>query len=200
MRPSRAASRSSPTNYNLPGIARPFRYRRRRGGFRKNLVLRAHVGQERSIDPVWPNNSSVWSCCLGHVVFEDVAHGLIGELVTEIDHGSDNSVISPSRILLRHPHDQLLDFIIPWRTSQGLAELRSVELAGNQLPIPRQQRVWSGQQLAALLRGSGESALSSNTCPDEKSFLGYVGRLEAEGLSSHKSSCGFRRCASPSEC
>src|SRR2546430_7098696 len=48
---------------------------------------------------------------------------------------------APPGIFLRHPHHQPLGFLVNSRTTPGFAKLRSVELVGDELSVPGQQRI-----------------------------------------------------------
>src|SRR6266699_1262896 len=48
---------------------------------------------------------------------------------------------APPGIFLRHPHHQPLGSLVNSRTTPGFAKLRSVELVGDELSVPGQQRI-----------------------------------------------------------
>src|SRR2546430_4638366 len=56
-------------------------------------------------------------------------------------HGAHDPVIAPPGIFLRHPHHQPLGFLVNSGTTRGFAKLRSVELVGDELSVPGQQRI-----------------------------------------------------------
>src|SRR6184192_1738390 len=56
-------------------------------------------------------------------------------------HGTHDPVIAPPGILLRHPHHQPLGFLVNSGTTRGFTKLRSVELVGDELSVPGQQRI-----------------------------------------------------------
>jgi hypothetical protein len=64
---------------------------------------------------------------------ENVAHRLILEPETQVGHGAHDPVIAPPGIFLRHPHRQPFGFLVNSGTTPGVAKLRSVELAGDEL-------------------------------------------------------------------
>ena len=72
---------------------------------------------------------------------KNIAHGLIREPVTQVGHGAHDPVIAPPGILLRHPHHQPLGFLVNSGTTRRFAKLRSVELVGDELSVPGQQRI-----------------------------------------------------------
>src|SRR5437763_16649068 len=55
---------------------------------------------------------------------------------TNVGHGAHDPVIAPPGIFLRHPHHQLLGFLVNSRTTRGFAKLRSVKLVGDELSVP----------------------------------------------------------------
>jgi len=72
---------------------------------------------------------------------ENIAHRLIRELETQVGHGAHDPVIAPPGVFLRHPHHQPLGFLVNFGTTPGFAKLRSVELVGDELSVPGQQRI-----------------------------------------------------------
>ena len=72
---------------------------------------------------------------------ENIAYRLIREPVTQVGHGAHDPVIAPPGIFLRHPHHQPLGFLVNSGTTPGFAKLRSVELVGDELSVPGQQRI-----------------------------------------------------------
>ena len=72
---------------------------------------------------------------------ENVAHCLIRQPETQVGHGAHDPVIAPPGVFLRHPHHQPLGFLVNSGTTPGLAKLRSVELGGDELSVPGQQRI-----------------------------------------------------------
>jgi hypothetical protein len=48
---------------------------------------------------------------------------------------------APPGIFLRHPHHQPLGFLVNFGTTPEFAKLRSVELVGDELSVPGQQRI-----------------------------------------------------------
>src|ERR1035438_2270911 len=54
---------------------------------------------------------------------------------------SDGSKRGSSKVFFRHPHHQPLGFLVNSGTTPGFAKLRSVELGGDELSVPGQQRI-----------------------------------------------------------
>ncbi len=72
---------------------------------------------------------------------QNIAHRLIGKLVAKVRHGPHDPVVSPTWIIPGHAHDQMLDFLIDRRTAHCLAKFRSIELLGDQPPVPSKKRI-----------------------------------------------------------
>jgi hypothetical protein len=78
------------------------------------------------------------------VAVQDIANGLIGNLIPEIGQGAHNPVIAPVPVLARHANDQLLDLSLDPRPARALTGLRAIEFAGDQLAVPGQDGVRPG--------------------------------------------------------
>ncbi len=74
------------------------------------FVRRDEVGPGRSLFPLGGRRLAVF--------LEDVTHRRVGDFVTQFFKRADDSVISPSRVLLREAKDQFNDRRIGWRPSQ----------------------------------------------------------------------------------
>src|SRR6516225_10219374 len=78
------------------------------------------------------------------MALQDIAHRLIADLVPQISQRSDDTVITPVMVLLRHANDQLLNLSLDPRPARASTRLRAIEFAGNQLAVPGQDRVRPG--------------------------------------------------------
>src|SRR5579872_659945 len=65
-------------------------------------------------------------------------------MMTEVGQRADDTIITPARVLSRHFHYQGLHF--PWnrRPARILPMFGAIELVGDELPIPSQDRVGFG--------------------------------------------------------
>src|SRR5271168_3961635 len=70
--------------------------------------------------------------------------------MAEIGQGTDNPIIPPARILPSHLHNQPLELRISSRPARSPTRLRTIELAGDELPVPAQDGV--GQRGVGDLR------------------------------------------------
>jgi hypothetical protein len=75
---------------------------------------------------------------------QDIANALIGNLVTQIGQSSDDAIVTPARVLTRQFHYQLFDCHIDSRAACQSTFLRAVEFLSDELPIPGQDRIRSG--------------------------------------------------------
>ena len=50
---------------------------------------------------------------------ENVADGLIGDMISQVGERPDNPIITPGPILLGHPQNQVLDFFVDWRSTHA---------------------------------------------------------------------------------
>jgi hypothetical protein len=78
------------------------------------------------------------------VATQDIADGLVGQLVSEIGPSSHNAVVAPTRILLGYPYNQTFYLFINPGSAVSSTRLRSIKLVGDQFPIPAQNGVWFG--------------------------------------------------------
>src|ERR1700704_1065651 len=67
---------------------------------------------------------------------KDIAYRLIRNDVTEIEQGSHDPVITPNRILSRHPDDEFADLAPQRWPSWVRAVFRSVKLLSDESPVP----------------------------------------------------------------
>jgi len=75
------------------------------------------------------------------MAFQDVAHGLVTDDISEIGQGADDAIIPPGTILLRHAHHQILYGLVNRGASRSLALWGAVELLGHELTIPAKNRI-----------------------------------------------------------
>jgi hypothetical protein len=76
------------------------------------------------------------------VTAQYIANRLIGNVVSEIGQGADNAIISPTRVLPGHFHDQSFEVTFDARAAWIRTLPGAVEFAGNQTSVPSQNRVW----------------------------------------------------------
>src|SRR5215469_5030068 len=81
--------------------------------------------------------------------------------MTEVCEHSDNAIITPTGVLTRHSHHQILYMLGYRRTTWILAVLRSVEFQSDETPIPGQDSVRLGNagQIAKRLTSQSFSEL-----------------------------------------
>ena len=72
---------------------------------------------------------------------QDIADALVGNLVTQIGHCSDDAIVTPARVLTRQFHHQLFDCRIDSRAAGQSAFLRAVEFLSDELPILGEDRI-----------------------------------------------------------
>jgi hypothetical protein len=107
---------------------------------RTSSVACSNITSERQHDRTFELFDGTGISCCGYFRPSDP------QPCNQIGNCSHNSVISPTRILPGHSHDQTLDFLIDGRTSRGPAEPRSIELLGHQFPVPAQQSLRLGSR------------------------------------------------------
>src|ERR1700716_4192624 len=78
------------------------------------------------------------------VALQDIADGLIADLVTQIGQRPRNSVITPVTVLLGHANDELLNLSLDPRPARASTGLRTIEFAGHELAVPGQDGVRPG--------------------------------------------------------
>src|SRR5215831_1758859 len=74
----------------------------------------------------WPNT----------VAPQDIAHGLIGHLISQIGQGSYNPVVTPAGILASQANHQILDLCTGARPARRAAPFGAVEFFSYPLAIP----------------------------------------------------------------
>ena len=75
------------------------------------------------------------------VALQDVADGLVGDVVPEVSQGADNPIVSPTCFRLGRLENQPLDCDVNSRAAPLLSILGTVELLSNQTPIPAEDRL-----------------------------------------------------------
>ena len=73
--------------------------------------------------------------------FEDVAHGLIADLVAQMGQGAGNAIVAPAAIFLGHLDDQVFQFFIDTGTSRRLALAGAIEFVGGEFALPGEDGV-----------------------------------------------------------
>ena len=64
------------------------------------------------------------------MALQDIAHGLVTDGVPEVGEGSDDPIIAPGTIFLRHADDQCLQLLVNRGTPRGLARVWSRQTSG----------------------------------------------------------------------
>src|SRR5262245_45934138 len=88
------------------------------------------------------------------MTFQDVAHRLGTKGVREVREGTNDPVIAPGAILLRHADDQGLQLRVDLWSPWGLAMLGAVKLLRHEFAVPGQDRIGpddGGRYLEGLL-------------------------------------------------
>src|SRR5262245_56267826 len=75
------------------------------------------------------------------VPFQEVPNRLSTDRVAQIGQSTGNTVIAPTAILLGEAYDQGFQRLVDWGTPQWLTIERTIELLGNELAMPSQNRV-----------------------------------------------------------
>ena len=81
------------------------------------------------------------ACRFDAVLFEDVADGLIGDLVAQIGQCTLNAVVTPGRILACHAEHQLDDFLGHRWTADRLAFVTVIPFLSDERAMPAENRV-----------------------------------------------------------
>jgi hypothetical protein len=77
------------------------------------------------------------------VLFEDVAHSLIGDVVSNISQRTLDPIVAPGWILLGKSQDQVDDDLADSWSADALSLIAVVPFLGNKLPVPAKNRVRS---------------------------------------------------------
>src|SRR5919109_3461459 len=75
------------------------------------------------------------------MALEDVPHSLITDFIAQMGQGPGNTIIAPRAILLGHADNQRLQRLVDLWASWSLPVLGAIKLPGDQLPVPRQDRI-----------------------------------------------------------
>lgn len=62
--------------------------------------------------------------------------------MTKVSQSADQAIIAPVRVFLGHPHQQIFGSFLDSGPTVVFATLRAVELVGNELSVPTQDRLW----------------------------------------------------------
>jgi hypothetical protein len=73
---------------------------------------------------------------------QNVADGLVGQRMPQVDQRSHNPVVSPTGILARPANHQILDLRLEAWSSHRPAWFRTVELVCDEPAVPSQQGIW----------------------------------------------------------
>ena len=74
-------------------------------------------------------------------MLENIAHGLVTDRRAQMLQGTDNPVIPPGTILLRHADHEVLQILVNLRAPWSLALLGSIKFLRHHFPVPRQHGV-----------------------------------------------------------
>src|SRR4029450_8111251 len=66
---------------------------------------------------------------------------LVTDRVSEVGEGSDDAIVAPGAILLRHANDQRLQLWIEGGTPRSLALLGAIKLLGHKFAVPAKNRL-----------------------------------------------------------
>ena len=83
----------------------------------------------------------------GYQAFEDIAHGLVADVVTQLGQGAGNAIIAPAAILLRHANDPVFEFLVDAGPTQGFTLLEPSNFCAASLRF--QPRMVSGWTMVA---------------------------------------------------
>ncbi len=75
------------------------------------------------------------------MAFQDIAHGLVTEGISEVGQSANDPVIAPGAIFPRHAHHQRFELWVNCGTSGGLTLLGTVKLLRNKCAVPGENRV-----------------------------------------------------------
>jgi hypothetical protein len=78
------------------------------------------------------------------VAVQDIANRLIADMIAQIGQGPRNPVIAPIAVFPGHANDQLLDLSLDPRPATAATGPRAIEFVGDQLAVPGQDGVRSG--------------------------------------------------------
>src|SRR5262244_892681 len=101
--------------------------------------------------------------------------------MSQVGQGTLDTAVTPRRVLLRHVHDELFDFLSDPRAAKRCALLAAVELVGHQSLVPAHEGLGRGkggelfEALAAQRKGKdGETtALSLGKTKPAAAVLGF---------------------------
>ena len=104
-------------------------------------------------------------CWIHLMTAQHVAHRDFVDAMPQVRQGALDAAVPPRRVLVRHAHDELFDFLGDTRASKRFALLAAIELVGNQSLVPTQESIGrgeGGERFEALtaqwIRQCGETA------------------------------------------
>jgi hypothetical protein len=73
------------------------------------------------------------------IAAQDMAHGQLVDMMSQIRQGSLDPSIAPRRIFLCHVHDQLFDLFCDTRAARRLTMVTAIELLRDEAMVPAQE-------------------------------------------------------------
>ena len=74
--------------------------------------------------------------CWDAPTLEDIAHGLIADLIAQMSQGTRQAVVAPAAIFLGHLDDQIFKFFLDTGTSRRLALVGAIEFVSGEFALP----------------------------------------------------------------
>ena len=68
--------------------------------------------------------------------FEDVADGRVGDMVADVGQGALDAIVTPGRVLMSEPQDQVDNDLVDTWSAHGLAFAAVILFLGNELSVP----------------------------------------------------------------
>jgi hypothetical protein len=72
---------------------------------------------------------------------EDIADGLVADVVTQMGQGTGQAVIALATIVLYHLHNHVFEFLVNSGSSKRFASLRAIEFVSGELAVPTEDCV-----------------------------------------------------------
>ena len=79
--------------------------------------------------------------CRHALTLEDIAHGLITDVIAPMSQGASQTVVAPAAIFLCHLDDQIFQCFINSGTSRQLALAGTIEFGSGECPLPGEDGV-----------------------------------------------------------